>query len=297
MRQVYLILPLFLAVFISGCVIPGGSTGGAGGVDIMAFETDWDQVYIDEPVSFRVLVQNTGSVDSGDGSIDILGLEEWSKLECSPSLTFDRLLPPNPDRGTSGESFAVTCNSDAPEVPSGLSVTYTPTARMSYGYSSDFVKSIIVASQEELRAIESRGTGLPSELISSSTSPISLSIETKGPIRFWSDTSKVEFPLEITVNNVGGGIACLDSSCDTNDWNKIRLTIDGVDLDDSECQKYSSKGVLTLWQGRSNTIVCKASFSVGGIVGAVQKNIQIHADYGYFVDRTIPITVNWRETS
>lgn len=298
MRQTYLILPLLvLAVLISGCVVPGTTTGGAGGVEIKSFETDWDQVYISEPVSFRVLVQNTGSVDSGDGKIDILGLEEWSKLECSPSLAFDRLLAPNPDRGTAGESFAVTCTSEAPGVPSGLSVTYTPTARMSYGYSSDFVKSIVVASQEELRAIESRGTGLPSELISSSTSPISLSIETKGPIRFWSDTSKVEFPLEIRVNNVGGGIACLDSACETENWNKIKLTISGVDLDDVECQEYENKGTLTLWQGRSNTIVCKASFNVGGITGAVQKNIQVHADYGYFVDKTIPITVNWRETS
>ena len=98
-------------------------------------------------------------------------------------------------------------------------------------------------------------------------------------------------------NNVGGGIACLDSACETEDWNKVRLTISGVDLDDVECQEYENKGTLTLWQGRSNTIVCKASFNVGGITGAVQKNIQVHADYGYFVDKTIPITVNWRETS
>ncbi|MFQ5647747.1 MAG: hypothetical protein ACE5FW_00770 [Candidatus Aenigmatarchaeota archaeon] len=297
-----LILPA-LILAVSGCTLPGAGPAVTGnGVVIEAFESDFEQVYMGEPVKFSAKIRNTGSVDAGEGGrLVILGIDDWAEVSGDKEVDFGRLIAPDPERGTVGEGMSLEYEAKAPKVAQGLAMTYSPTLRLMYTYSSDIVKSLTIASQQELRAAETAGRPLPTEAVSSTQSPIALSIETKGPIRFWTDLNEVVFPLEIRITNVGGGIACegRGTDCaDSKNWNKLKIKIEGTDLTLlEECQKYTNLEEVSLWRGQSNTIVCKAKISNLPQVGPVQKMIKVHADYGYLADSTTSVVVNWRETA
>jgi hypothetical protein len=300
-QHLLLAVPVILVVIMSGCTAPGLSTGTGSGVVIEAFEPDFTNVYINEPVNFQIRVRNTGSFDTPGGKIRVLGLDDWAG-EIS-DITVPGLIAPDATMGTAGESFSTTVTVNAPSVSQGLSVDYKPSIRVAYGYASDTAKSITLISQNELRAIQSRGSALPAETTSTSKGPIAVSITTKGPIRYWEDLNKVTFPLEIQITNGGGGVACVGGSgrgdgCDkTDNWNKVGLRIRGVDLED-ECSGYGDVSTdVSLWRGQSNTITCQASFDVSELLGPTQKVVKAETVYSYFIDASTAVKVNWRETA
>ena len=285
---------LILVVVTSGCVAGGGGAG----VIIENFAPDFSSVFIEEDVNFRVKIKNAGSVDSPGGKVKILGMDDWGggtggaggAGECTYT---GKLLAAQPSFGTTGE--VLVCDPftfKAPKVPQGLPVTYQPTARLSYSYGSSIVKTLTLASQQELRRIENLGGALPAETTAVSSSPVTINVLTKGPIRVF--TNGVKFPIEITVANTGGGVVCKGdhTACDTNDnWNRISITTTIGGKEESGC----SKPDLTLFRGQSNSITCQVQLSIPQGGGILQKTIQVEASYGYFVDRLTTVTVNWRD--
>jgi hypothetical protein len=202
------------------------------------------------------------------------------------------MLPAVPDKGISGETknCVWTVKPKQSEVPNGLSVTFYPTARVTYRYSTSTAQSITIGTSQELRSLQDRGGTLPSDTTSTTGGPISISVVSKGPIRV--SQSGVEFPIEIKVSNTGGGIVCdgcSGGSSDSNNWNKIKLTINTGGLERVEgCGSGES---ITLWRGRDNTIGCKLKATSSNVVGRVQKVITVRAEYDYIVDATTSITV------
>jgi hypothetical protein len=290
-NTIILLILSTLIILTSGCT----TVGTGNGIIIEVFEPDFTSVFIDEPVSFQVKIRNSGSVDSEKGEIKIMGLDK-NKWGSEKSEEMGALLGADPVYGTDGETWTHIFKYDkAPEVPQGISVTYQPTARLTYEYTSNTIKSITVASQNELRNTQNLGNPLPSETVSTSSSPVAITIISKGPIRFWSDTSSVTFPLEIKIDNVGGGVVCNNyASCgDTDSWNKIELDYEKKGIDLGKCLD----GDIALFKGQTNTLTCKATISDLPDAGILQKTIKIEARYGYFVDKATSITVNWRERS
>ncbi len=280
-------LPLAI-ILVAGCIqVP--ATGG--GLIINTFEPDFLQVYSGEPVNFRLLVKNTGSVDATDVRPVITGVDNWRSAggTCDE---WNRISASVPYLGIEGGSKNCVWTLDAPEVPEGLSTTHNPTVRLYYTYRTNVVKTIFIASRRELKRIEDSGRALPAETKSSTSGPITLDIKSIGPIRFWE--SSVIFPLEITVNNVGGGVVCptVNDCEDGQNWNSLKMEIEEEGITISECRLDE----VTLWRGKSNTFVCKVT--VGGLsdITSVMKTISIEASYGYFVDKTTSVTVSWRET-
>ncbi|MBI4021244.1 MAG: hypothetical protein HY369_03305 [Candidatus Aenigmarchaeota archaeon] len=271
------------ALLLVAVLLVSGCTASGTGVVIEDFVADFSTVFVKEPVGFQVQVRNTGSQDSPGGEVRLLGLDDWSG-QAQP-CTVPGLLA-----GPPGEVFTCpTATLTAPDVPQGITVTYRPVARLAYSYTSTLLSQITVGTQDELRRIEQGGGTLPLDASASSASPILVTAKTQGPLRVFSGS--VTFPLEITVTNQGGGVACKGDFTDCLDhqkWNALSFTtqIAGQKVDD--CSRS-----LTITQG-SNTIVCQATLTDIPSTGVLQKTISIQSTYGYFVDREIPVTVAWR---
>lgn len=288
MKLLLLTLLPFVIILISGCIqVP--ATGG--GLVINTFEPDFQQVYSGEPVNFRLLIKNTGSVDATEVNPIITGVDNW-RITGGTCDEWSKISAAVPYLGIEGGSKNCVWTLEAPEVPTGLSTTHNPMVRLYYTYRTNVVKTVFIASSRELKRIEDSGGALPAETASSTTGPITMDIKSIGPIRFWE--SSVTFPLEITVTNTGGGVVCPTArDCENGqNWNKLKLDINGNGIAISECELDE----VSLWRGESNTFVCK--ITVGGLsdISSIMKTISTEASYGYFIDKTTSVTVSWRES-
>lgn len=286
MKFLLFALPVAI-ILVAGCIqVP--VTGE--GLIIEVFEPDFLQVYSGEPVNFRLLVKNMGSVDATDVKPIITGVDNWRSAggTCDEWRSISASVP---YLGIEGGSQNCVWTLEAPEVPEGLSTTHNPIVRLYYAYRTSVVKTVFIASRRELKVIEDSGKALPAETKSSTSGPITMDIKSIGPIRFWE--SSVAFPLEITVNNMGGGVVCPTvSDCENGQrWNSMKLDIEGEEIIISECKLDE----VSLWRGKSNTFVCDVTVSGLSDVSSIMKTISIEATYGYFIDKTTSVTVSWRE--
>jgi hypothetical protein len=290
-ESVLILICSVIVLSVSGCTIPGPSASTGAGVIITDFTTEFSEYYLKEPVMFKVKIRNTGSVDAENININLLNLDGWTEVDAG-ECRISKLMAPNPDMGTSGEIHICTFKYKAPDnLPQGLSFTYHPIARMSYEYGSSTIESITIAPRAELRRIQDTGTALPAETVSTGQGPVLLSIETKGPIKFWEDSSSVIFPIEIKATNVGKGRSSYGDN--PNELGvKITLPI-GLDAN-SDCAISSSFTKGTLWQGKTYESICKIT-AIGSSESPVQKVIRVDAKYKYSVDMQATVRVKWRE--
>jgi hypothetical protein len=330
-----LLLSLFavmLVLPISGCVMPGGNTSGGSGVIIENFEVDFPSVYAGENFKLQMKMRNMGSVNAYNVYPKLYNIQttlQGSKLDVSceeTCKTGTTLLAPDPERGTEGESRTCIWDCKAPtDIPKGLSVTFNPSVRLYYWYGTSTIKSINIASQDELRSLQSRGVALPSETISTTQGPVNLDIVVNGPIRYWEDESKIRFPININMQNVGGGVSCvtrditipipmglyapsfnyvtLTSGCElSSNWDKVVIFFNGgegnpIRVFNCDIFQDSNTGLVTdLWKGQSRTITCELEMDVPRTTaGILQKNLNFDLSYAYFVDRSVGIEVIGRD--
>lgn len=277
-------LTIVVILFVSGCVSLGG-----GGVIIETFEPDFTSVFNDEPVTFRVKIRNTGSFPSPEGKVQILGLEEWNPV--SGACSYKELIAPQPPQ-TTGESKVCSFTLKAPSVPQGLPVTYQPAARLSYSYTSQSLKTVTIGNQQEMKRLENTGGPLATETSFQSASPITITINIKGPIRVFDNN--IKFPLDITLVNNGGGTVCIRdyTSCrDNTNWNTFTITTKLGATPVEECSK-----AVTLFKGQSLSFTCQVPTGALPQTGIIKKTIVVESSYGYFFDTLTSVTVNWRAT-
>lgn len=289
-----IILPLVFVLLVSGCTQGGSGITTGNGVVIEAFEPDFRQIYSKEPVQLQIKVKNTGSVDAENIDVILLNLDdkEWGTAVLTGITSKSKLLAPDQDRGTQGGSSSGFWSLTAPELPKGLSTTYNPVARVSYKTRSTTIKSITLVPQAEARRLQNIGKTLPIESVSSTSSPITLDITTKGPIRVF-DAGDLEFPLEVRISNVGGGTVCSDDCSDNTKWNKLNYAIDlpqGLSFPSGDCDSGSPKEI-TLFRGQTNTVTCNLKADSAAVVTQIQKQIKVFASYSYFTEGQTSLTV------
>ncbi len=318
--KVSLFMPLILLLLTSGCTmltIPFESQTPVGaGVVIESFgiEPEMSEVYSNEEVLFVLKFRNTGTAKAENCFAELLGLDQtWKPGEGARTnprnqevfpmereCQYDQrnhwivLLPPDPTSGIEGAYHVCTWKYRAPEVPPGLYADYKPRARVFYDYESFIIKTITIVPRDELTIIQNQGKPLPAETVSKSKSPISIDVETRSPIRTHGET--LVFPVIIKVENVGGGTVCENSEKCRKfaqggpAWNRFTLNINlppGMEFVEESC---SPKETISLVGGKSQTIACKVR--VTEIPDRLtQKNLEIRAKYGYFIDKTIEIRV------
>ncbi|MFH0956906.1 MAG: hypothetical protein V1813_03515 [Candidatus Aenigmatarchaeota archaeon] len=275
MRHLLLLLMLFLPVILlsSGCVSSGGSVYGTG-MEITALETKLSKVYSGESVGFSMRVKNTGSFDAG-GKVT-LSIGDW---QCQPQdeEDFEPLIAPDEERGTTGGegTFRWTCT--APQINEGMTVPYEARGDVRYDYRSVTSNSVMLVPTEELIALRDAGQSLPTQLVSASHSPVSVSILVEGPIRMMSEENSIEFPVGITIENTGGGVV---------DASKVDLKVEGFGgLTGKDCD-YSS---MHLWRGTSQKITC--TMSATNVDSMTEGRIVATLTYGYTVSKTVGIEV------
>jgi len=310
---------LILTIPISGCVLPTGEpfeseTPIGTGVVIEHFGPDFPEVYSGEEVKFTLKVKNTGSVKAEKGFAELLGLDQvWNpgkntmvsqtgevspdELKCRYTNKGITLLPEDPDSGITGGEETCTWRYVAPPVLPGLSIPSKPRVRFFYSYRSSTIKTVTLVSKEELKVLRDQGKGLPIETYSKTKSPISLDIETASPIRTYGN--QVEFPVVITVKNVGGGTVCSSvEKCKKNNWGpkegwyKFNLEIytpPGMQL--TVCTPPPQGETIVLIGSNPQTISCKIIADTSQQIGIIQKNIELRAEYGYFIDKTANVLV------
>ena len=322
------VLSILFVIAVSGCISPQAQSGG---VTIEAFTTDLQvsEIYSGEPVAFQLKFRNTGSVRAENVFAELFGLDEswccelvgisnegpWTSSKeklpneegCRYSGQGLSLLPPDPQAGTSGETSTCTWSYRTPSIPKNLpSVPFTPTVRLYYTYKTIVSELITFGSHQDLRAVQNTGGTLPVSTTSSTASPISLSLQTKSPIRFWTSgdgTGEVTFSVVIDINNAGGGMACasdsgLFKSCKLpvggeGSKNKIILKItpgSGLQLQ-GECSDFVGGKIITLWKGESNSISCDVKATGLEQTGSVQRTITVEASYEYAIDSSITIRI------
>ncbi|MEE9405818.1 MAG: hypothetical protein V3V26_00250 [Candidatus Aenigmarchaeota archaeon] len=298
MRLLPLILPILAVMLVSGCTVPGfTSAGGGSGVVIETLEPDFSSVFEGESVQLQMKIKNTGSVDATEVKAAIFGMEKWTLQDKTKGSTCTlaeswSLLAPDEARGTSGGSKSCIYAYKSPSgIAKGLSMSYSPTVRVTYKYNTNTIKSITLLSSTEARRIEQQGGALPSETVSTTSSPVSVNIVTKGPIKVFKDG--LQFPLEITVNNAGGGV--VSTTISSKDWNKVKLYVTlpaGLTSNATDCPVGKAKArTLTLFKGQSNTITCTVAVTTAP---TVPKQVQITANaenYYYFTEKSTTVTL------
>ena len=333
-RYALLLFSILIVVVVSGCIIPtlpiSPTTPSAGGLGVESFTTDLQlsEFYSEEPITFQIKFRNTGSMKANNVFAELLGLDEdwccddigegsWTigkeKLpnedKCRYTGDGFTMDPPNSDMGTQGESAVCSWSYMTPDIPKNIpSVPYHPSVRLFYSYKTIFQRTITFGSHQDLRNIQDLGGSLPVSSGVVTSSPVLLTLNVNSPVRFWTTGTgigEVTFPIEINIENVGGGVACatdsfISKSCKSAHGgqeakNKIKLKIDvGSDLTlGEECQEFGSGygNIVSLWKGKSNSITCDVKVSGLTNTGSVQKKITLEAVYEYTIDSDMEIRV------
>jgi hypothetical protein len=315
-----LFLSIFSIILASGCTLPSitpfnSDTPPGTGVIVEEFGPDFQNVNSGETVAFKLKVKNTGSVTAENGFAELLGLDQvWRRAAgttsnptgenfpdenyCRYTTRQIRLLPEDTNAGITGGETTCSWRYIAPEVLPGLSITANPRVRFYYTYKSTTIKTVTLVSKDELKTLQDQGKSLPTEAYSKTNSPISIEMEATTPIRTYS--SSVEFPIVITVKNVGGGTVCLEESTNckkegglmTNpDLYKLKLNIVlPIGFQPAQGSCGTTEDIL-LVGGDPQTISCKIIADTSQYVGLVQKNIELNAKYGYFIDKASEVYV------
>lgn len=271
----------FLAVivlFTSGCVdlnfLPSNVVSFGSGISIINFEPEIDTAYSNEKVNFMLKIKNTGSFEaSGAVKIDV---GEWRCLTSS-SGDFDKLIPPSEERGTEGQEMVFKWECTAPDIEEGIDVPFQARAEVEYEYKTVTSKSITLLPTRELITLRDSGKALPSELVSTTHSPVSVNVLIEGPIRIVDGSTSVEFPVTIEVKNAGNGVV---------QGSEVKIDVKGEGLTQQGCNIEE----LHLWRGQSQSVTCKMK-SMGLQNVITQGRIVVTADYTYTTTATTAITV------
>jgi hypothetical protein len=282
--QLSLVFIILLSVLSSGCTsIPGlggGDTSGlfGTGIEITALEPELTKVYSGESVSIAMKVKNRGTFDAKDGKVK-LSVGDW---DCTVQGEdgFDSLQAPDEQRGTEGQEKVFLWKCKAPQIDEGMTVPYEARGEVWYDYKSVTSKSVTLLPTADLIALRDAGQSLPSSLVSSSSSPVSISVVVEGPIRMMSETNGIEFPININIENAGGGVV---------EASKVSLDVEGLSglqvLTDQDCD-YAD---FHLWRGTSQKITCMVKAeNVNAITDA---RLVATLTYGYTVSKTASIEV------
>jgi len=320
---------IILILFSSGCITQSNK-GGAGGVIIESFKTDFNKVYAGEKFQIQMKMRNIGDVDAYNVYPKLYNIQITQKddlsISCKESCKQGtRLLAPDPERGIEGEERVCIWECTAPEnIPGGLSVTFNPSARLYYWYRAYVIKSVNIVSRNELRAIATQGGALSSETVESTKGPLLLDVVVRGPIKYQEEDNKVIFPININIENVGNGVACvtkkitvpipilglktwsptsfnyvdLISGCEIKEnWDKVAIFYGiedpSIRIYDCEVTEDMMNGrIIDLWKGKTKTITCLVEVGISKETPSIlQKNLRFDLEYAYFIDATTSIEV------
>jgi len=283
MKTQIILLALTLIVLSSGCLLT--QQVSTNGIVIEEFSSSLSEISPGEQVQFRLKIRNSGSVQAENIKFELFGVSYGDWMCTTDCAKMDYLRAPDPESNTEGETRECIWDCIAPE----LKTTYSPGARVWYDYKTNIIRSITVVSHDELQRLADKGETLASESISSTTSPVSVDVQIKTPLKYWPEKNEITFPIAFKIDNTGNGVACIEN-CEERDWNYIILYITS-ELELSDCElKANSENKIQLWEGNTRTITCNAKINERATI-QTKKTIDAMAEYTYFTDKITSVKV------
>ncbi|MFH1106181.1 MAG: hypothetical protein V1731_03170 [Candidatus Aenigmatarchaeota archaeon] len=303
---------ILLVLAASGCTglisgLGGGTTTSAGGsVTITSFTSDETNIEGNQKIALTMEIKNQGDSTARSVKAQLTTLDlACAQASCAATDTQWGLLNGQRDAvisdlkvvavGEEAVPRTYTWRVQAPKLPANMVQTYDALARVSYSYSTETSRLIRIVSKDEYDSLKQAGQLPPVHTTVTSNGPIGIDVTVKEPIKI--EDAMESFMLSITLKNLAGGTVYadnIDASSDRNKmWVKLFLT-PGIGLlgsGDAECNRLVSdaKGLLAELNKGTFTIQCE--FSSNRPIASIDKEIRIKAQYGYFSDSTVKITV------
>ena len=301
-----LALALLLLVPFSGCIQPTSEqpTVTQAGIVITDFSASRDVVEgKNKPVRIYMEIENQGGypVEEGKaimcliGSFGEVSTGMWQLESDQCQKTTRRLEAYDPVNNIPGGTTRATWSLKSPFIYYPDQRTDGFTGRVYYNYKTRTTAKIVVYSEAEIEAAKQRGETLSSiqEQIKS-MSPVQIQVSVPNIIRVEDEI----FSLEITVSNIGGGVVFNSTKID---WDAEITTPPELTIDDlnyiklsltvpSGLEKEFCEDIIELKKGETRTITC--DFRITETITTKKSYpIIIEAEYGYYVDKELSITV------
>jgi hypothetical protein len=313
-----IIILLLSVVLVAGCTnmdIPnldlgGSSIGGGSGLEITSFTAEPSTVYTGAKVRVTMDIENLGGISvpksqaiafltgtnvelGGDGrywtsSADI-AYKQVKKNEMRPNDVV---------RGTPADTDRLYWSLTAPtdNIAAGQTRTDTFYGRLYCNYQTSVNGNVWVYTEGESESSKSSGISINRASFTSSKGPVSLSVKASpDPVITYSDNEPLS--LYITITNTGGGViykkkpyyATSAVTIPTADYNQVDIN---VEFDDTKMTLENSADCIAtqdLPSGKSTTVVCE--FTVDTPSNFESYPITVTADYGYYTQKTVSVTV------
>lgn len=300
------LLFLLLSILaVSGCVAIGPTTKatGAYGVTITDFYSSSAEVEgKNKTVRISMEIENKGGNNISSALGCLLGSDlggetknmMWSNESniCQP-LT-KKLSAADTEKNLAGGAAKFSWTLKSPWLPHPMTRKDMFTGRIYYPYKSRTIANVWIYSEAELEAARQRKESVPTSLYTTKTvGPVDISLNTPQPITYYSAGDTLT--LKITLSNIGGGVvfdpagfswSALSSPSLTDKTNKIAINYNHPsDLEPVACDNSAE-----LKKGDTVTVSC--DFKMNKAITTKQGYpITVSADYGYYVDSSLSITV------
>jgi len=296
LKLLMLILPVLAIVLVSGCT--GGGTGGTGnGIFIEEFTPTLSELYSNQEVGLILKVENQGEAKAEDIRATIFGIstDDWDAYE---EKNLEDLLGYDSVMGVPGGTRQVQwTNLRAPELPAGLSHTYTPKVRVAYDYATSAQKPITIVDKDEMVRLIQEGEHIPSGVTTYTSGPLSVDIRT-GDYAISDFDADYKFNLYIRVTDLwwgsNGRVESEDSSFgDSDDLYPFEMMI--TLPDELDFGSYS-EGCSTSWEDVSLTpdgtleVTCELEVDDAPEI-MTEGLIQVDLQYRFSVDTSTTIKV------
>jgi len=279
----YLVLLLFLLIVISGCVSSG--TVGSG-VVINKWQPDLNIIKSSDFVTLFLEIENTGSELAREviPTIEGINANEWGLKEKYQSIELKPSIEDS-NGAISGEKKIYMFKDLKPPIETGT-LSYKPTIKVLYKYSSSVIKTINVQQSKEA----SRGQIVDIPTQSQSRSPISINVRTENPIRV--SKTDIDSVLIIEFSNNGNGHVCSPDCSERKNKDKIKYKIEfsnpiiSLSQNENPC-KYEDTLPIT----GTNIISCK--INVRPISNPMEQFlVTVTTEYEYQIVQETLITVD-----
>ncbi len=257
-----------LVVFVSGCTTGGGPTTDFGGLQV-SFSPDPQQAAPNSHIRLNLAVQNQAEGEIRDVKASVLG------YGLSP-YTVRQLLPKQRESYTWGEENDLKAHEN--EIPMNFLL------RLTYGYTAVSLTTVPIINEREAKQRRDQGRPYPILNQKSIHGPVTINFESLNPVVVYDRGT--EFPVRITLQNVGNGNVCSDVCTGTpNKQVKLKIKYDSSKLTLLDCDSIMEVELID-----KNTINCR--FKTGFLDAPdVSADITVESEIEYWVEKTAEVQV------
>jgi hypothetical protein len=316
-----ILLATLAVLLVAGCtnvqipnIMQTNTVIGGTGMVISDFSADQSEVFGLQTDRIMMTVSNKGGYSVPDseslvyltGSAVSLGGDKsiyWtSSTESLIKKIGKEMKPADPVRDTPADEKSVTWSLAAPNVSRGTQIPYLFIGRVYNDYQTKVNGNVWVYSETEASTAKTAGRSLNTATWSATSGPVAINARlTQDPVVLYGTENVMT--LVIKVSNSGSGVIYQKGAIDyaTTDPNALALTSDQINRVTisgnvagnplpSDCT--NSGQPIEMVGGKDLTLTCDVTITPPATFQGYP--ISITADYGYYSERSVSVTVSGR---